>query len=318
VNQPRPPVTSPAPVAVTPAAKPPDSFVTVISGGAGADSGDLAVVSTATGGMVRSLAPANSRLFAVSPDRRWVYFESASSSRGIYRVPYAGGAATKVSGATETGQLAVSPDGSRLAWQATVGGRPALRVRDLGRGSERLLPVPGPLSGPRTTNRGDWTWSPDGRQLAVLVVHGISSGYVELMTVDVATGTWRHRFTFDARHGGAADCCEGIAWPAGSRRLAVVRVVYGDGGVARAHQLMWVDPATGATTAGPVLAGRGVTFYPLEFDPSGRYALFGTQDDRSLSTWWWGPGAKPVRVKRVEIGGQVPADVGGAYVGGAW
>jgi hypothetical protein len=303
---------------VTPAAKPPDSFVTVVRGGAGADSGDLAVVSTASGEMVRSLAPTNGTPFTVTSDRRWVYFESDLPTQGIYRVPYTGGTATKVSGDTETSGLSISPDGSRLAWEATAGGRPALRVRDLARGSERLLPVPGPLSGPRITSRGLWAWSPDGRQLAVQVVHGISSGYAELMTVDVVTGTWRHRFNFDARHGGGADCCEGVAWPAGSGRLAVVRVLSGDGGVARAHQLMWVDPATGATTAGPVLAGRDVTFYPPEFDASGRYALFGTQDDRSVSTWWWSPGAKPVRVKRVEIGGQVPADVAGAYVGGAW
>jgi hypothetical protein len=97
---------------------------------------------------------------------------------------------------------------------------------------------------------------PDSRQLAELVLHGISTGYVELTTVDVATGTWRHRLKFDARHGGGRECCEGIAWPAGSRRLAIVRAVYGDGGVVRSHRLLRLDPATGATTPGPVLAGR--------------------------------------------------------------
>ena len=52
VHQPRPPVT------VAPSrAAPPESFVTVIHGGPGADSGDLAVVSTETGEMLRSLAP---------------------------------------------------------------------------------------------------------------------------------------------------------------------------------------------------------------------------------------------------------------------
>ena len=312
VNRPRPPAT----VAPKPAA-PPDSFVTVISGGAGADSGDLAVVSTATGEMVRSLAPATSYSFTVTGDRRWVYFQSSSPSQGIYRVPYAGGPATKVTGTDESSTVAVSPDGSTLAWEATSGNRPALRLRDLAGGRERVLPVPGPLSGPRAISRGSWTWSPDSRQLAVLVTHGISTGYVELLTVDVATGTWRHRFNFDAGHGGGPDCCEAIAWPAGSRRLAVVRAAYGDGGVVRSHRLQYVDPSTGATANGPVLAGRDVTFYPPDFDPSGRYLLFGLQDTHSVSTWW-SSGGKPVRIKRVEIGGQVPARVAGAYLAGAW
>ena len=313
VHQPRPPVT----VAPRPAG-PPDSFVTVVAGGAGADSGDLAVVSTKTGRMLRSLAPAAGTTFTVTKDRRWVYFASSWPTQGIYRVPYAGGAATKVTDTAESTELAVSPDGSKLAWEVRSGHRPALRVRDLDGGSERVLPVPGPLSGPRITSRGNWTWSPDGRQLAVQVLHGISSGYQELMTVDVATGTWRHRFNFDARHGGGPDCCEVIDWPAGSRWIAVVRAVYGDGGRVQSHRLLYLDPATGATRLGPVLAGRDATFgSQLDFDPSGRYLLFGLQDTHSVSTWWSG-GGKPVLVKRIEIGDQVPAAVAGAYDGGDW
>jgi hypothetical protein len=313
VHQPRPPVT----VAPRPAG-PPDSFVTVVAGGAGADSGDLAVVSTKTGRTLRSLAPAAGTTFTVTKDRRWVYFASSWPTQGIYRVPYAGGAATKVTDTAESTELAVSPDGSKLAWEVHAGRRPALRVRDLDGGSERVLPVPGPLSGPRITSRGNWTWSPDGRQLAVQVLHGISSGYQELMTVDVATGTWRHRFNFDARHGGGPECCEAIAWPAGSRRLAAVRAVYGDGGVVRAHQLLRIDPATGASTPGPVLAGQDLSFHPhLDVDPSGRYLLFSVQGPRSVSTWWWSDG-KPVLIKRTTIGGQAPADVRGAYTAGDW
>jgi len=315
VNHPNPPVT----VAPRPAG-PPESFVTAISGSPGADSRDLAVVSTATGELLRSLAPMSSAssFFTVTGDRRWVYFPATTPSPGIYRVPYAGGTATRVTGIAEPAELAVSPDGAQLAWEVTSGNRPAVRVRDLARGREHLLPVPGPLLGPRAISRGLWAWSPDSRQLAVLVLHGISTGHVELMTVDAATGTWRHRFNFDARHGGGPECCEAIAWPAGSRRLAVVRSVYGAGGVVRAHRLVYVHPATGATTNGPVLAGRDQTFYPrLDIDASGRYLLFGVQDTHSVTTWWSG-GGRPVRVKRIELGDQAPAFVGGAYVGGDW
>jgi hypothetical protein len=98
----------------------------------------------------------------------------------------------------------------------------------------------------------------------------------------------------------------------------VVGALYG-GGTVRGHQLLYADPATGTVTAGPVLLrGDNSSFGPgFDFDPSGRYVLYGTQDDHSVSTWWWS-GGKPVLVKRIEIGGQVPADVAGAYVGGAW
>ena len=36
-----------------------------------------------------------------------------------------------------------------------------------------------------------------------------------------------------------------------------------------------------------------------------------------MTTLWWG-GGKAVRVKRIEIGDQPPAFVGGAHVGGGW
>jgi hypothetical protein len=97
-----PPAAQPSPraaVAPRPAA-PPDSFVTLVSGGAGADGGDLAVVSAATGEPLRSLAPLpnTSPLNTVTRDRRWVYFPATTPSPGIYRVPYGGGPATKVTG----------------------------------------------------------------------------------------------------------------------------------------------------------------------------------------------------------------------------
>jgi hypothetical protein len=321
VNQPRPPVT-----VVPHKVAPPESFVTVIHGGAGADSGDLAVVSTATGEMIRSLAPATYTPFTVSHDRRWVYYMSSFPSQGIYRVPLAGGAAEKVTTVAESSTLAVSPDGAKLAWEVLSGksrNRPALRVRDLASGSERVLPVPGPLSGPEIISRGNWAWSPDSRQIAMLVVHGISRGYTELMTVEVATEKWRHRFPFDAKHGGAGhECCVAMAWPAGGRGIALVRTIVDPGGNAGApsltYRLVYVDPATGAATPGVVLAaGRELSLYPLDVDPSGRYVLFGLQDTHTVSTWWSG-GGKPVRVKRIEIAKEAPADVAGAYVGGAW
>jgi hypothetical protein len=315
VDQPGPPVTA-APQGVAP----PESFVAWVHGGAGADSGELAVVSTATGETIRSLVPQSNPYYAGSPDQGWVYFRSSFQPQELHRVPVAGGRAERVTATGgESGMLAVSPDGSKLAWEVHAGNRPALRVRDLARGTERMLPVPGPLTGPEIISRGFWAWSPGSRQLAVQVVHGISTGYSELKTVDVATGRWRHRFNFDARHGGSEGFVA-MEWPAESRRLAIVRTeVAGDAAAPRrTYRLVYVDPATGATTPGAVLAsGRDLTLYPADFDPSGRYLLFGLQDTDTVSTWW-SRGGKPVRVKRIEIGSHAPAEVAGAYVGGQW
>jgi WD40-like Beta Propeller Repeat len=317
VNQPQPPVT-----AAPPRVAPPESFVAWVHGGEGADSGELAVVSTATGEVIRSLVPQSNPSYALSPDRRWVYFRSSFQPRELHRVPLAGGRPERVTTTGgEPGMLAVSPDGSKLAWETQSGNRPALRVRDLARGTERVLPVPGPLTGPEAITRGHWAWSPDSRQLAVTVLHGIDRGYLELKTVDVATGRWRHRFNFDARHGGGSEgCATAMAWPTGSRHIVCVQtVVAGDPAAPRqTYRLVHVDPATGATIPGAVLAsGRDLTLYPTDFDPSGRYLLFGLQDTHSVSTWW-SRGGRPVRVKRIEIGNEAPAGVAGAYVAGQW
>ena len=315
VDQPRPQVT-----AAPPRVAPPESFVAWVHGGAGADSGELAVVSTATGETIRSLVPHSSPDYAVSQDRRWVYFRSSFAPRELHRVPLAGGRAERVTAnGGESGDLAVSPDGSKLAWEAQSGNRPALRVRDLARGTERLLPVPGPLTGPEAITRGHWAWSPDGRQIAVAVLHGIDRGYTELKTVEVARGRWRHRFNFDTRHSGIEGFVA-MRWPAGSRHLAIVRAeVAGDPATPRrTYRLVYVDPATGAATPGAVLAsGRDLTLHPADFDPSGRYLLFGLQDTHTVSTWW-SRGGRPVRVKLIEIGNEAPAGVAGAYVGGEW
>jgi hypothetical protein len=313
VDQPRPQVT-----AAPPRVAPPESFVAWVHGGAGADSGELAVVSTATGEMIRSLVPQSNPYYALSQDRRWVYFRSSFEPGELHRVPLAGGRAERVTTTGgESGMLAVSPDGSKLAWEAQSGNRPALRVRDLARGTERDLPVPGPLTGPEAITRGSWAWSPDSRQVAVTVLHGIDRGYLELKTVDVATGRWRHRFNFDARHGGGHECCLTVEWPSGSRRITVVQTIYHADEQTRTYRLVYVDPATGAATPGAVLAVGDVYPSHFDFDPSGRYLLFGLQDTHTVSTWW-SRGGNPVRVKQIEIGSEAPAGVAGAYAGGQW
>jgi Tol biopolymer transport system component len=320
VNNPVPPATNPGP------ATPPKSFITFVSGGTGADSSGLAVVSTATGQVIRSLAAAQPNSYTVSQDRKWVYFVSVfPSPGGIYRVPFAGGTAEKV--ANTTGKFAVSPDGSRLVWSyyQISGGRVGLKVHELATGAERALPLAG---GDAAGIPSMLAWSPDSRQVAMVVDRSIKPASdtagvrKELWIADVATGRWRHHFNFDAKHGGGPDCCQAMAWPAGSHRIVfvVLTVISGGNpdGPLLTYRLVYVEPATGAATPGVTLAsGRDLTLTGPDFDASGRYLLFGLQDSHSVSTWWSG-GGKPVRVNRQEIGSHAPAEVAGAHVGGEW
>jgi hypothetical protein len=318
VNRPRPPVTSPVP-----SVAPPQSFVTVIQGGPGADSSDLAVVSTETGEPIRSLAPATTPGYSVSQDRAWVYFGSTSPSRGIYRVPYDGGTVEKVTDTAEpSATLAVSPDGSKIVWEVVSGNRPELRVRDLVKGTEHFLPLPGPSGGPDARLRGSWVWSPDSRHVATLVTRGLPARSIGLEMVDVVTGRWRHMFDFDGKDGRPSGCfCGAMAWPAGSRRIAFVQTSLSDprNPDSRAdNRLVYVDPATGAASPGIALpSGPNLGLYDLDFDPTGRFMLVGGQDADTVTTWWSG-GGKPVKVRQVRIGSHAPADVAGAFVGGQW
>jgi len=320
VKQPRPPVTSPVPNPV-PRLAPPQSFVTLIEGGPGADSSDLAVVSAATGEPIRSLAPATTHAYSVSQDRAWVYFLSTSPSSGIYRVPYKGGTVEKVTDTGESSALAVSPDGSKVVWEVVSGNRPGLRVRDLIKGSERLLLVPGALTGPDAINRGNWVWSPDSRHVAMLVTRGLTNVRTGLEMVDVVTGRWRHMFDFDGRDGRLRGCCGAMAWPAGSQRIAFVQGSLSDPANPDSpveNRLVYVDPTTGSATPGIALpSGPNLDLYRLDFDPTGRFMLVGGQDAHTVTTWWSG-GGKPVKVRQVRIGDHVPVDVAGASVGGQW
>jgi len=267
--------------------------------------------------------------YSVSHDRRWVYFKSASPTPGICRVPYAGGSIQKVidTGPRSIPSLAVSPDGSKLAWSVPFimsPKHPGLKVRDLATRAEWFLPLPGLTSSSRPVDLREWTWSPDSRSLAVAVKHYTSNGEslhdTELQTVNVVTGQWQRRFTFDARHGSRPDCCVWMAWPTGSKRIAVVQFTSSGSRAkqTRTFRLVYVDPATGATTSGVVLAsGPALFLTSFDFDASGRYVLFGLEDSPSVSTWW-SDGGKPVMVNRIATGGQAPWQVEGVYEGESW
>jgi hypothetical protein len=311
VDQPGPPVTSPAPDVKPPAtptpasrprpttttgavaAGPPSSFVTVV--GPINQPERVAVVSTSTGQVTRYLTgppPAGTATNrpALSPDRAWVYYSlSGSGARtGTYRVPFGGGPATKVSG-TVGWSLAVSPDGSKLLLDARgqPGWRYGLAVLDLASGRERFLAFP-------FSQRGDvfgYAWSPDSRQVA-LIRGPVSDGDppAELFVLDVAGGHWRTVASFGTR-GPVPEFAErNLVWPAPRKVMFVARFADSDS-VPGHYRLVEVDPRTGGLTSRPAVlitdpsSGRRVTPRYLDADASGRYLLYGI-DGLSLTTRW--------------------------------
>jgi hypothetical protein len=274
VGRPTPPATSVAPVippATTPtstphpatttgtvAAGPPSSFVALVGPAASTNDAPsrIGVVSSSTGRIVRYLtgpAPAGTSLSrpALSPDRAWVYYSltGAGGRAGTYRVPFAGGPATRVSG-TSGYSLAVSPDGSKLLFDTwTVSGRRyGLTFLDLDRGRERFTPFPFSKAG----GIFGYAWSPDSRQVALVrgPIMDSETFPEQLFLLEVASGRWRTAVSFDAAKGPAPVAGElGLAWPAPRRVTFVART--GSDTAAGSYRLVGVDPRTGKLTPRP-------------------------------------------------------------------
>jgi hypothetical protein len=342
VDQPQPPVTSPAPQVVPPSpapttrpqpttttgavqAGPPSSFVTLVGPPypSSTQTQRVGVVSTSTGKLIRYLSgplPAGAVVSqpVVSADRVWVYYTVSADSGPpqTYRVPFVGGPTAKVAD-TRGGNPVVSPDGSKLLFDArqAPGGRYGFTILDLARGAERAISFPFPQAGDIL----GYAWSPDGRQVALVrgAIYDNERVPTQLFLLDVASGTWRVAVTFDANRGPVPYWSRlNIAWPA-PRRLAFVARVAGSDTQPGRYRLVYVDPRTGKLTPSVILAsdpsaGRRVEVNFLDFDESGRYLLYGTAWVR-LSTWWVG-GKAPVKVSQFSAFGNTSR----SYSGGNW
>ena len=248
----------------------------------------------------------------------WVYY-TVSAGGGppqTYRVPFAGGPTAKVA-ETRGGEPVVSPDGSKLLFDArqAPGGRYGFTIRDLASGAERAIPFPFPQAGDIL----GYAWSPDGRQVALIrgAIYDNEKVPTQLFLLDLASGTWRVAVTFDANRGPVPYWSRlNVAWPA-PRRLAFVARIAGSDKLPGKYRLVYVDPRTGKLTPSVILAsdtstGRRVGVDFLDFDASGRYLLYGTAWIR-LSTWWVG-GKAPVRVSQFSTFDNTSR----AYTGGSW
>ena len=166
-------------------------------------------------------------------------------------MPLAGDAVEKVTDSAESTELEVSPDGSRLAWQVMSGNRPALRVRDLARRTERVLPVPGPLSGANVISLAEWTWSPTAANSPCASSQDL--GRV-LGAEDRRRGHGEVAAQVQLRRAGRPDRMLRRDGLAGGLPAHRGRPDGHGGGAVQAYRLAYVDPATGAMTRGTVLA----------------------------------------------------------------
>jgi hypothetical protein len=342
VQQPQPPTTSPAPQVVPPStapttkpeptttgavhAGPPSSFVTLVGppDPSASQAPRVGVVSTSTGKVIRYLSgplPAGAVVSqpVVTADRRWVYY-TVSAGGGppqTYRVPFGGGRTAKVA-ETAGGNLVVSPDGSKLLFDArpAPGGRYGFTIRDLARGAERFIPFPFPQAG----DVFGYAWSPDSRQVALVRGAVLDSERfpTQLFLLEVAAGRWQQAVTFDANLGPAPEFGHlNVAWPA-AQRLAFVAKVAGSGTLPGKHRLVYVDPRTGKLTPSVILASdpnkvSRVEVNLLDFDASGRFLIYAVEGIQ-VSTWWLG-GRAPVKVSQFAA---LSTDANRAYKGGNW
>jgi len=317
VTQPPPTPTVPIPTRPAPGPVPPTTRAAPATGRLPATfvgdlGGRVAVVSTATGRTVRTLAgsqPFGTEFYAVgiSPDRATVYFSAGGpnpcAKPGVFRVPSAGGRPVRVvAGETAVGAIKVSADGSRLAYLAgpcpDTGARDVV-VRDAAGAQVGRWPAAADLAVEQVS------LSPDGRRLAVSASRNLQ--FLGVRVLDVA----RDRAIGDGRLLQAPDpgCDLVLAdfQPRTGRLAGFERCIAG--GLPR-FRLVYLDPDGGRLLARGFAfvdrSGADLHVSTMDFDASGRHLLYVvssadptdyTLPDPPTGTWRSSGGDPPVRLQ---------------------
>lgn len=214
---------------------------------------------------------------ALSHDGRWIAYAAGTHGHTrIYVRPISGGDAIMVSG--ESMRLhrwpSWSPDGSQLAFVASVGDRDNMPSRlvvvSASGGSRRVIAE-------NLTNFSTPAWSPDGRAIAYPLFDSIVVADVAGGPPDGISARPRRRASDNATRGSSAWALHSLAWSPDGRRLAYVS---GNPGFAFATTAfgnlgpssIWTVVRDGQRpirlTAGPFTYGSPV------FTPDGRGVLY--------------------------------------------
>ena len=260
-NDDRPKTAAPALSTVAP----PTSFLAEVGG-------RLAVVSTTSGRVIRFLtkAPAGRLAYALSEDRNTVWFSNLSDCQapsGLYRVPYQGGKAVKVDKTVNTESIAVSWDGSKIAYRpySCSGPSIAIAVLDLRTGKKRTWSY-SPGNAGSIDSIGSMTWSPDGRHLTYLDFFAPGNQRTRAWLLDtLGPGTSLGASKAVLAPDKSCDVRD-LAWQPGSGLLAISETC------PASHQLVYVNAPGGRTVSRPLQSSRPIV--GLDFDPSGRHLLY--------------------------------------------
>lgn len=246
------------------------------------DRGAVVVLETASGKVMRTLAPRGSAdgatTLARTPDGAWLYYANGMGCgqvASVYRVQ-TDGTGTPERVATGTAP-AVSPDGARLAYAAPNPADPrdptavchnTVVVRILADGTERrFLPTDDTNSFTAYGQISAIDWAPDGRRL-VFQQGWEGEGSFILDTV-------AHTTTRQATPVGAKRIANGLVhptWHPPTGRLAAVNdCCYNPDDPQTPRITVLADPATGDTSP---LLDAGFDPRSLDYDPTGRFLVF--------------------------------------------
>jgi serine/threonine-protein kinase len=207
--------------------------------------------------------------FDVSPDRRWLAFDSdRGGTPQLYRMPLNGNGEVEqlTTGAQPSFAPAISPDGRSIAYHAFRQGTRQVFV----------MPAEGGAPTQVTTGAGHYqnpAWSPDGRALAILRGYRTPAQAITLVTRD-ARGHWgapRTLLALGIQGAWSPDGRSVLAATGVQGRARALVVVPSDPPGAESHAVLAVrDPAADlapASFAGGAWSADGRTIYFAGRDP---------------------------------------------------
>jgi Tol biopolymer transport system component len=235
---------------------------------------DIYVVEPDGRGLVNLTQTTTEDLYpAWSPDRTLIAFVSGQFPAGVYLMNADGSDKRLIHSVLAVERLSWSPDGSRIAFQASSGsGWDIFLMNADGSNVFNLSQA----AGFANSSDANPSWSPDGRTIAF---HSEREGWADIWTVNV-DGSGARNLT----HGmGGPNGFEGdAAWSPDGSRIAFVSDAAADGSVGGSSTGVWVMDASGANRRR--LTGEFGTVDRLpDWSPNGSWLVF-QRDELPIAT----------------------------------